>query len=148
MMMMNCRGTGRCLFLGKVARDLLEEDALAANTDIPCTSASASACGGGGGGGAASSHEQRHNRPRKEERLNLGSNLSYEILDHHRWGRHLNTLPGEGTSTDTTLQCLNFFCRRRRCLLRGGMHIRRSWWQTKKGGGMCTRSWVGASWWQ
>lgn len=109
MTMMNFRGAGwELLVFGKVAEDLLEKDAPAANTDIPCTSASA--CGGGGGVAASSHEHQRHNiRPRKKERLNLGNNLSYEILDHHRRGHRLNTLAGEGTSTDTTLQRRNFF---------------------------------------
>lgn len=98
----------KMLVMGKVARDLLEGDPSAAYTDMSCTSASSSACGGGGGV-AASSHEQQHSRPSKKGRLNLGSNLPYEILDHHRWGRRLNTLAGEGTSTDTTLQRPNFF---------------------------------------
>lgn len=45
----------------------------------------------------------------QKERLNLGNNLSYEILDHLRRGHRLNALAGEGTSTDTTLQRCNFF---------------------------------------
>lgn len=63
-------------------------------------------------------------RPRKKKRPNLDSskphmifpgkiahkpsNLSYEIYRHRR-GCRLNTLAGEGTSTDTTLQRRNFF---------------------------------------